>query len=173
MSEEYPETFEEIVNAFYTPLYRFGYSLTKSEDEACDLVQEAFRTYATKGGALRDRSKAKSWLFTTLYREFLRRKRKDSRLDQYEPEMLENAGGTVAPQARRSLDANLAVEALDEIDEIYRAPLALFYLRDLAYKEIAETLDIPIGTVMSRLSRGKTQLREVFQRKESESEHPA
>ena len=162
-------TFEEIVNAYYQPLYRFGYSLAKNEHEAGDLAQQAFYVYAEKGGSLRDKSKVKSWLFTTLYREFLRRKRKDQRMDSYEPEMLEAAGGTVEPGVRRSADGNLAVEALDEIEETYRAPLALFYLKDLSYKEIAATLDIPIGTVMSRLSRGKKQLREVFKRKEAET----
>jgi RNA polymerase sigma-70 factor (ECF subfamily) len=161
--------FEKIVSDYYQPLYRFGYSLAKNEHEAGDLAQQTFFIYAEKGGSLREPSKVKSWLFTTLYREFLRRRRKDSRLDHYEPEMLEAAGGTVQPHVRRSLDANLAVEALEEVDEVYRLPLSLFYMKDLSYKEIAEILNVPIGTIMSRLSRGKAQLRDIFKRKESET----
>lgn len=161
--------FEDIVSAFYQPLYRFGYSLAKNEHEAGDLAQQTFFIYAEKGSSLRDKSKVKSWLFTTLYREFLRRRKKDSRMDNYEPEMLEVAGGSVEPHVQRSLDSNLAVEALEEVDEVYRQPLALFYMKDLSYKEIAEVLDVPIGTIMSRLSRGKAQLREIFKRKESET----
>jgi len=161
--------FDEIVSAYYQPLYRFGYSLAKNEHEAGDLAQQTFFIYAEKGDSLRDKSKVKSWLFTTLYREFLRRKRKDARMDNYEPEMLEVAGGTVEPHIRRSMDANLAVEALEEVDEVYRQPLALFYLKDLSYKEIAGVLDVPIGTIMSRLSRGKSQLRDIFKRKEAET----
>ncbi|ADE54772.1 RNA polymerase sigma factor [Coraliomargarita akajimensis] len=168
MDETNTLNFDEIVNAYYQPLYRFGYSLAKSEHEAGDLAQQTFFIYAEKGNALRDQSKVKSWLFTTLYREFLRRKRKDSRMDSYEPELLENAGGSVEPGVRRSMDGHLAIEALDEIDPVYREPLILFFIKDLAYKEIAEVLDIPIGTVMSRLSRGKAQLRESFKRKEKE-----
>lgn len=166
-----PETlnFDEIVSAFYQPLYRFGYSLAKNEHEAGDLAQQTFFIYAEKGDSVRDKSKIKSWLFTTLYREFLRRRRKDSRMDHYEPEMLEAAGGSEEPQIRRSMDANLAVEALEEVDQVYRQPLALFYMKDLSYKEIAETLDVPIGTIMSRLSRGKAQLRDIFKRKETET----
>jgi RNA polymerase sigma-70 factor (ECF subfamily) len=161
--------FDEIVSAYYQPLYRFGYSLAKNEHEAGDLAQQTFFVYAEKGDSLRDKSKVKSWLFTTLYREFLRRKKKDSRMDHYEPEMLEAAGGSVEPHIRRTMDANLAVEALAEVDPVYREPLALFYMNDLSYKEIAETLDVPIGTIMSRLSRGKAQLRDIFKRKETET----
>lgn len=166
-----PETlnFDEIVSAYYQPLYRFGYSLAKNEHEAGDLAQQTFFIYAEKGDSLRDKSKVKSWLFTTLYREFLRRRRKDNRMDHYEPEMLEAAGGSVEPHIRRTMDAHLAVEALEEVDEVYRQPLALFYMKDLSYKEIAETLDVPIGTIMSRLSRGKAQLRDIFKRKETET----
>jgi RNA polymerase sigma-70 factor (ECF subfamily) len=168
MSDPDNLNFEEIVSAFYQPLYRFGYSLAKNEHEAGDLAQQTFFIYAEKGNSLRDKSKVKSWLFTTLYREFLRRRKKDSRMNHYEPEMLEIAGGSVEPQVQRRLDGNLAVEALDEVDEVYRQPLTLFYMKDLSYKEIAEVLDVPIGTIMSRLSRGKAQLRNIFMRKERE-----
>jgi len=170
MSDSVPPDFESIVSAYYQPLYRFGYSLAKNEHEAGDLAQQTFLIYAEKGGALREKSKVKSWLFTTLYREFLRRKRKVQRVDHYEPELLEAAGGSVEPQVRRSMDAHLALEALDEVDAVYREALTLFYLKDLAYKEIAEVLDVPIGTVMSRLSRGKAQLRDAFQRREADAE---
>ena len=169
MAKNKTKEFEEIVSTYYQPLYRFGFSLSKNEHEASDLAQQTFFIYAEKGDSLRDRSKVKSWLFTTLYREFLRRKRKDNRMDHYEPAVLESVGGSEAPNARRSMDANLALDALEEVDEVYRAPLSLFYLQDLSYKEIAETLDVPIGTIMSRLSRGKAQLREIFKRKESET----
>lgn len=173
MNTEPDLNFESIVSAYYQPLYRFGYSLAKNEHEAGDLAQQTFYIYAEKRSSLRDKSKVKSWLFTTLYREFLRRRRKDGRMDSYEPEMLEAAGGSVEPHIRRTMDANLAVEALDEVDTVYREPLNLFYLKDLSYKEIAEILDVPIGTIMSRLSRGKAQLRDIFKRKEAETSESA
>ena len=159
--------FEAIVNAHYQSLYRFGYSLAKNEHEAGDLTQQTFLIYAKKGHSLRDSTKVKSWLFTTLYREFLRRRNKDARMSHYEPEALENAGGITEPHVQKTADGNLALEALDAVDAVYREPLSLFYLKDLSYREIADVLDIPIGTVMSRLSRGKAQLRDAFKRKEN------
>ena len=60
------------------------------------------------------------------------------------------------------MDSKSALEALNNIDETFRGPLVLFYMKDLSYKEIAEILEIPIGTVMSRLSRGKAQLKEIL-----------
>jgi len=155
--------FNEVVELYYQPLYRFALSLSKREDQASDLTQETFRTFAQHGGELRDKGKVKSWLFTTLYREFLRLYKRSKRMDHYEPAILEGQlGGSIPSDVRRKHDAHLAVEALESVDEIFHTPLSLFYIEDLTYKEIAEVLELPIGTVMSRLSRGKAQLREAF-----------
>ncbi len=152
--------FAELVDSYYEALYRFGYSLTRSPDRAADLVQETFCIWAEKNTQLRDRSKAKTWLFTTLHREFLGQRRKMARFSD-EPLDEGLVGEQVGDhdQAERQMDAQRAVELLGEMDEMYRAPMALFYLQQHSYKEIAEILDVPIGTVMSRLSRGKEMLR--------------
>ena len=152
--------FGELVDAHYQALYRFGYSLTRSPDRAADLVQETFCIWAEKNSQLRDRSKAKTWLFTTLHREFLGQRRKMARFsdDPVDEGMIASAVGN-EDDAERQMDGSRAVELLREMDEMYRAPLALFYLQQHSYKEIAEILDVPIGTVMSRLSRGKEMLR--------------
>jgi len=152
--------FAELVDAHYQALFRFGMSLTRDVDRASDLVQETFCIWAAKGSQLRDRSKAKTWLFTTLHREFLSQRRRASKFSD-EPLDEATAEATVAPEddAERQMDGQRAMELLGALDETYRTPLALFYLQQHSYKEIAEILDIPIGTVMSRLSRGKEMLR--------------
>ncbi len=152
--------FGELVDAHYQALYRFGYSLTRSPDRAADLVQETFCIWAEKNSQLRDRSKAKTWLFTTLHREFLGQRRKMSRFsDEPVDEAMMAAASGSEDDAERHMDGHRAVELLGDMEEMYRAPLALFYLQQHSYKEIAEILDVPIGTVMSRLSRGKEMLR--------------
>lgn len=152
--------FAELVDAHYQPLFRFGYSLTRCPERAADLVQETFCIWAEKNAQLKDRSKAKTWLFTTLHREFLGQRRKMARFSD-EPINEEVAAGEPGSDtdAERQMDGQRAVEVLSEMDEMYRAPLALFYLQQHSYKEIAEILEVPIGTVMSRLSRGKEMLR--------------
>lgn len=157
--------FDQLVDAHYTPLYRFALSLARNQADAGDLVQQTFYIWATKGHALREVSKAKSWLFTTLYREFLRVRRREGRSTSIED--LPPADQDLAAEEidhTRGLDADTVMEALQSVDEVFRAPLTLFYLDDLTYQEIAETLDIPIGTVMSRLSRGKAQLRSTLKK---------
>jgi RNA polymerase sigma-70 factor (ECF subfamily) len=56
---------------YYEPLYQFAFSLARDEADACDLTQQTFCIWAAKGHQLRDASKVKTWLFTTLHREFL------------------------------------------------------------------------------------------------------
>jgi RNA polymerase sigma-70 factor, ECF subfamily len=159
--------FEDLVERFYEPLYRFAFSLTKSADGACDLTQQTFYLWAAKGHQLRDATKVKSWLFTTLHREFLGSRRRETRFPH---QSLEDAGvhlPSVSPAVVNAMDAGLVMEALTEVDEVYRVPLSLFYMEQLSYQEIADTLEIPIGTVMSRLSRGKQQLRQLLSVKAS------
>ena len=162
------EVFIQLVDAHYAPLYRFALSLARREADACDLVQQTFFIWAKRGHQLREDTKAKTWLFTTLYREFLRGRRRDQRVQSIEelPEGAEDVAAEEIDHARR-LDGSQIVDALQQVDEVYRAPLVLFYLQDMSYHEIAETLDVPIGTVMSRLSRGKIRLRRLLVQKET------
>lgn len=158
MSDDF---FQQLVDHYHGPLYRFAYSLSRSESAASDLTQQTFYIWATKGQALRDPTKAKSWLFTTLHREFLRSRQRDQRwssLEDLPPASVDLQDEKV--ETWRKLDGAAVMDALLEVDEIFRIPLSLFYLEDFSYAEIAETLGIPKGTVMSRLSRGKQQLRE-------------
>lgn len=157
--------FQLLVDRYYEPLYRFGYSLAGNRDDACDLAQQTFFIWARHGHDLRDAGKAKAWLFTTLYREFLKLHRHSRRLALVEEPELDAAADDSDPEWISRLDSGTVLEALGQVDETFRAPLALFYLQELSYKEIASVLNVPIGTVMSRLSRGKDQLRRLLNRR--------
>ena len=147
------------VEQFYAALYKFAFGLTGNESDAADLTQDTYHVLITKGAGIRDQRKVKSWLFTTLYRQFLGRRRHAVRFPETPVESAEWELPTVSANQIESLDASLVVAALQSLDEIYRAPLALFYLEELSYQEMAVVLKLPIGTIMSRLSRGKEVLR--------------
>ena len=153
------QAFEEVVSAYYEPLYRFALGLSRSEADAADLTQRAFERFGEKSGAVRDLSKTKTWLFTTLYRDFLQEKRHATRFPQAELDEAIDSKIVELPRADVIADANAAVAALNRLEEPFRSALVLFYLQEHSYREIAEILDVPIGTVMSRISRGKEMLR--------------
>ncbi len=150
--------FEKLVNLYYRDLYRFGLSLTGSEADACDLTQETFYIWANKGHQLKNPSTIKAWLFTTLHREFLQICRHRERF-KHQPisESAENLPHIPADVVNR-IDAQMLLDVLSNIDEAYRAPLVLYYLEDLSYKQIGNVLAIPLGTVQSRIARAKIKL---------------
>jgi len=146
------------VEQFYEALYKFGFGLTGNESDAADLTQDTYRILLTKGDAIRDPSKVKSWLFTTFYRQFLERGRHAPRFPETAVESAEWEPPTITPSQLDDLDGSLVVAALQQLEEKYRALLAMFYLEELSYQEMAEVLELPIGTIMSRISRGKNIL---------------
>jgi RNA polymerase sigma-70 factor, ECF subfamily len=150
--------FQQLVDRQYAPLYRFALSLAKSEADAADLTQQTFFLWAAKGDQLRDRSKAKSWLFTTLYREFLGQYRHEVRFPKIELDDMREEEMSTSPNVN-AFDRATVLHALQAVEEPFRAPLTMFYLEQFSYQEIADILGVPIGTVMSRLSRGKALLR--------------
>lgn len=152
----------KLVDRYYGPLYRFAYSLTGSESDACDLVQETFYIWVRKGSQLQQSSRVKSWLFTTLHREFLQAHRRRVRFPHVPMEGAEAELPNVAPDALARVDGGRIVELLQQLDETFRAPVSLFYLEDHPYEEIAEILEMPLGTVKSRLSRGIAHLRQLL-----------
>jgi RNA polymerase sigma-70 factor, ECF subfamily len=169
MSMNHPsDSFETVVRDYYEPLFRFALSLTRAEAEAQDLTQQTFYTWATKGHQLRDFSKAKTWLFTTLHRAFLETRRRHVR---FRHEDLDEAAGELPvfnQDYANPLDGHQILALLAQVDEVYQAAVALCYLEDCSYQEMAEILGVPVGTVKSRVSRGLMQLRSLLSSAESE-----
>jgi RNA polymerase sigma factor (sigma-70 family) len=103
----------------------------------------------------------KSWLFTTLHRAFLMARRKQSRFTHYDLEEVADQLPGVSHGVATS-DCCEVLRALAKVDEVYQAAVALFYLEDNSYKEIAEILKVPVGTIKSRIARGIGQLRTIL-----------
>jgi RNA polymerase sigma-70 factor, ECF subfamily len=156
------DKFETIVGEHYEALFRFAISLTRTESDAWDLTQQTFYVWATKGHQLRDISKVKTWLFTALHRAFLASRRRQTRFPHHDLEEVSEELPVMSPDLADQMDSSQVLSALAKVDEVYQAAVALFYLQDRSYKDIALMLEVPIGTVKSRIARGIVQLREVL-----------
>ncbi len=163
------DPFEGDALSFLDALYRTALRMTRSEADAEDLVQETyirafrFRQQFTPGTNL------KAWLFRILTNTFINQYRRkaarpqSTELDDVDESILYRHMRDVAPASESPDPEALIVdntvssevkEALEELPEKFRTTV-LLDLEGFSYKEIAETLDIPIGTVMSRLHRGR------------------
>ena len=161
--------FQHLVDLHYASLFRFALSLTRSESDASDLVQETFLTWAAKGHQLREAGRVKAWLFTTLHRSFLQSQRHATRFPHIELAAADEELPTCDPELVGRLDAQAVVELLGRVDAVFQAPVALFYLEDYSYRDISAILEIPLGTVKSRIARGLGQLKQLVQETKSPS----
>jgi RNA polymerase sigma-70 factor (ECF subfamily) len=153
-----PETVQKLVDAHYVPLYRYAYRLSGSAADAEDLTQETFCKAQLRFSQLRDKARARPWLFSILRNAYLHRVRAEK---QHPCVPLDAVGDLAepAPEPLPDVDPEQLQCALNELPEVYRSPIILFYFEDFGYREIAEQMDLPIGTVMSRLARAKAFLR--------------
>jgi RNA polymerase sigma-70 factor, ECF subfamily len=161
--------FEVLVDRYYAALYRFALSLTRKESDARDLTQQTFWLWARKGYQLQDASKVKSWLFTTLHREFLQGQRRSTRFPHQELEAAPEELPSIPARTVEQMDGHLVLECLARVDRMFQAPVALFYLEAYSYQEIAEVLQIPLGTVKSRIARGIGQLKNAMLERDPDS----
>jgi RNA polymerase sigma-70 factor (ECF subfamily) len=154
------DDFAQLVARHYESLYRFAFSLARVEADACDLTQQTFCLWAAKDHQRQDQSKAKAWLFTTLHRVFTRQRRAGFP-HGLEEKPLEDLL-TISSDAAHAVDASQVLSALAKVDRTYQAAVALFYLEDFSYQEIESVLDLPLGTVKSRIAHGLVQLRQLL-----------
>jgi RNA polymerase sigma-70 factor (ECF subfamily) len=153
-----PQTVQRLVDEHYVALYRYAYRLTGSTADAEDLTQDTFCKAQLALDQLRDAGRAKPWLFSILRNAYLHR----IRADKQQTCVSLNGVGDVPealPESLPEIDPEVLQLALNELPEVYRTPIILFYFEDFSYRDIAEQMDLPIGTVMSRLARAKTFLR--------------
>ncbi|MGL4423542.1 MAG: RNA polymerase sigma factor [Gemmataceae bacterium] len=150
---------ETLVGDHYDAIYRYAYRLAGQANEAEDLTQETFHKALKNRAQLREAEKARFWLFQILRNEYLLRLRdKKKQAPAAGEALLDVAAVNVPPETK--LEHEELQAALNELDESYRTPLILFFFEDFSYRQIADLLDVPIGTVMSRLARAKAQLRQ-------------
>ena len=166
-------TFEEQASPFMSALYAAALRMTRNPSDAEDLVQETYlRAYRGFGG-FREGTNLKAWLYRILTNTFINQYRaKKRRPDQVDLDDVEDfyifrrLGGLEAADAERTAETEAleampddeVKQALESIPEQFRMAVILADIEGFSYKEIAEILDVPIGTVMSRIHRGRKLL---------------
>ena len=161
-------SFEELAVPLFNQLYNFAHWLTQNREEAEDLVQETYAKALKGFSSFRLGSNFRAWMFRILRNTFLTSRTGlkatmtlslDSEED--EPEMAAEGDTPETILIERS-NCQLVQSAIDELPVYFREVLLLCDMEEMSYQEIAETLSIPIGTVMSRLSRARKTLRDVL-----------
>lgn len=149
---------ESLVDQHYLPLYRYAYRLSGSAADAEDLTQETFCKAQLKLPQLRAIDRARAWLFSILRNAYLHKLRARRQADAVSLEDIGEPADDV-PDPLPDVDQEQLQNALNELPETFRTPVILFYFEDFSYRDIAEQMELPMGTVMSRLARAKAHLR--------------
>jgi len=166
------EAYELLVARFQQPVYNLVYRLLADPGESCDVVQEVFLKIFRNIATFRSQSSLKTWIYRIAvnevhnYRRWFYRHRRQEVVLEDENEGGKNFGETVPDHGRSPYDYALDGEkrvmiedALAHINPMFRAAVVLRDVEDLSYEEIADVLDISLGTVKSRITRGREAMR--------------
>jgi len=171
MTREGDLRFEAEALPYIDDVYRFALSLTRDAADADDVVQETFLRAYRSWHTFQPGSDARRWLFTITRNVFLRSRERERRHVELEDGDLEALNTFASPDAQPGRDAGDQIlsridlgpalhRALDELDEPFKSAVLLVDLEDQSYEAASQILGVPIGTVRSRLFRGRRILQE-------------
>lgn len=141
-------------------LRRFALWLARDAGDADDLVQASLERALSRWSTRRDDASLKAWLFAILHRQFIDQKRRAGRWRRLLVAF--GAEADPAPSAEDTFVARSSLKAFDALATDHRAVLLLVVVEGLSYQQAAEALDVPVGTVMSRLSRARAAYRKLI-----------
>jgi RNA polymerase sigma-70 factor (ECF subfamily) len=170
--------FDELIRRHSERAYKYAFRLTGNAEEASDVVGDAFVRVFNAMKNFKGQSAFTTWLYRIITNCFLDLRKKDrSKQTTSLDAMLQTPDGEMARQiedpnrnpyqeAERSSREDRVMHAVDQLAEYQKAMIMMFHVEMLSYEEIAEALDLPIGTVKSRLNRARLSLREILTRDE-------
>jgi RNA polymerase sigma-70 factor (ECF subfamily) len=173
LRENSEAAYEELIRRFQQPVYALALRLLDDQGEACDVVQEVFLKVFRKIASFRNESSLKTWIYRITVNEahnarrwFFRHRRREVELD-HTPEQTRDWKEIIPDGSRSPYDVALDREqhlmieaALEQINPIFREAVVLRDIMDLSYEEIAEIIGVSLGTVKSRILRGREALRD-------------
>ena len=159
---------QSAILGFESALRPFAFSLTKSKEETDDLIQETFYRALRNQEKFDEGTNIKAWLFTIMRNIFINNYRRDKRRvvvkeSTDKPRLLEYAGPSVSNGSEKEFMADTIRNAMKEVNKDFTEPF-LMYNEGFHYHEISEKLDIPLGTVKSRIFVARRELRSRLQK---------
>jgi RNA polymerase sigma factor (sigma-70 family) len=151
-----------LVEACIPALRRYAAVLARKRQDQDDLVHDCLVRALDRWHTRREDASLKSWLFAIMHNLFVSRQRK-RKIEVTPIDAVADDKYRISADQERYLEFRDVVQALDRLPEEQRSVLVLIAVEDLSYAEAAQVLEIPIGTVMSRLSRGRERLRLMMQ----------
>lgn len=169
-----PEFFEQLAMPLFDSLYNFAHWLTGDRVDAEDLVQETYAKALKGFKSFQDGTNLRAWMFRILRNTFLTSRtglmaRNTLSFEEESEEAEVRSAQVVTPESvlLRNENQQMVLDALAAVPVHYREIILLCEVEELSYREIAEVLSLPIGTVMSRLSRARNSLRQMLAAKQS------
>jgi len=167
--------FDLWVDRHAAELYAYAYRATGDRAIAEDLVQETYFEVWKHRGPLRGIGQPRAWLFVILRRRYARLRRHERRRPVFAalPDAPDAPAGGPRADGTPVEDRDALQAGLDAMAELYRLPLLLVFLEGLTCAQAAARLDVPLGTVLSRIHRGKAQLRDAMGERPAAARAPA
>ncbi|HHY54256.1 MAG TPA: sigma-70 family RNA polymerase sigma factor [Chloroflexi bacterium] len=164
--------FSRLVEAYQRPVFNLTYRMLGSVEEAEDAAQEAFLRAYSRLGQYDPEMKFSTWLFSIANHYCIDRlrKRRTTQISIDDNPVLQNLEGDDPRPERHALQQEARIEVQNMLDRLapeYRTPLVLRYWEDLSYEEIAESMNVTVATVKSRLFRARQQLAAIYKEQES------
>ena len=173
LREGVEDAYETLISRFEQPVYNLVYRLLNDPSDASDVVQDVFFKVFRKIGDFRGESSLKTWVYRIAVNEaynnrrwFVRHRSQEVGLDSGQngqlgyQDLLADGGRSPLEAAADSQAREMIEEALKDLNPVFRAAVVLRDIEDLSYEEIAKILDISLGTVKSRIVRGREALRQ-------------
>jgi len=166
------ELYEEVVRRYQTKLMRYATGLIQDEDKAADVVQESFIKAFVNLRGFNTKKKFSSWIYRIVHNEainYIKKHKKEISLENNKwVERAAKSNEDVEEDFNQKEAKEMLYLSLKELPLKYRSPLVLFFLEEKTYEEISDVLRIPIGTVGTRINRGKKMLRLIYKKKGGE-----
>jgi RNA polymerase sigma-70 factor (ECF subfamily) len=166
------DAYEQLIDRYEQPIYSIAYRLLGNQTEACDVVQEVFLKVFRGVNSFREQSSLRTWLYRIAVNEaqnrrrwFMRHCKREVSIENRDAEdrnaldFAPDTGRSPYDQVLDSENRVLVERALTRINPIFRTAVMLRDINNLSYEEIAEVLQVSLGTVKSRIVRGREALR--------------